>query len=278
MPSGWSAHRRAAAAGRDDVVLAQVVEITAIPGADRIRRVVVDRGAGEAVEVVCGAWNFAVGDVVPLAPVGAELPGGFKIERRKMKGVVSNGMICSARELALGDDHEGILVLASLADGSPAQPSAGVELGRSLADHLGIRADVVFDLAIEANRPDCLCMLGVARDLAARFKLPLYTPQPDLRESDPPAGELASVASVLISSNGTFEINKMLRTGPRQAMPVPGIISSFWRFSSTDGTIPISARPSASRSAHSAGIAKERSNSPRSSPCNMPQTSGTVFK
>jgi phenylalanyl-tRNA synthetase beta chain len=170
--------------GLDDIVLAQVVEIAAIPGADRIRRVVVDRGAGEAVEVVCGAWNFAVGDVVPLAPVGAELPGGFKIERRKMKGVVSNGMICSARELALGDDHEGILVL----------PPAGVELGRSLADHLGIEPDVVFDLAVEANRPDCLCMLGVARDLAARFKLPLFTPQPAIIESDPPAAELASVA------------------------------------------------------------------------------------
>ena len=183
--------------GLDDVILAQVLEITAIPGADRIRRIVVDRGAGETVEVVCGAWNFAVGDVVPLAPVGAELAEGFKIERRKMRGVVSNGMICSARELGLGDDHEGIMVLASLGDpggtASPAGPSGGVELGRSLADHLGIGPDIVFDLAVEANRPDCLCMLGVARDLSARFKLPLHAPEPLVTESDPVASELASV-------------------------------------------------------------------------------------
>jgi phenylalanyl-tRNA synthetase beta chain len=103
--------------GLGDVVIAQVLEIAAIPGADRIRRVVVDRGGPEPVEVVCGAWNFQVGDVVPLAPVGAELPGGYKMERRKMKGVVSNGMICSTRELGLGDDHEGIMVLASGAPG-----------------------------------------------------------------------------------------------------------------------------------------------------------------
>jgi phenylalanyl-tRNA synthetase beta chain len=185
--------------GLDDVVLAQVVEIAAIPGADRIRRVVVDRGAGEPVEVVCGAWNFAVGDLVPLAPVGAQLPGGFKIERRKMKGVVSNGMICSARELNLGDDHEGIMVLASPGPdaslgGLQERSSGAGELGQSLADHLGIGADVVFDIAVEANRPDCLCMLGVARDLAARLKLPLYAPEPVVPDSDPPASELASVA------------------------------------------------------------------------------------
>ena len=61
--------------------------------------------------MVCGAWNFEVGDLVPLAPVGAALPGGFEIGRRKMKGVVSNGMLCSGRELNLSDDHEGILRL-----------------------------------------------------------------------------------------------------------------------------------------------------------------------
>jgi len=176
--------------GLDDIVLARVLEIGPIAGADRIRRVVVDRGSGETTEVVCGAWNFNVGDVVPLAPVGAELPGGFKIDRRKMKGVVSNGMICSSRELGLGDDHAGILIVAP---GSSAG-AADVELGRPLGDHLGISADVVFDLAIEPNRPDCLCMLGVARDLAARFGLPLAVPEPVLHEADPPAAELASVA------------------------------------------------------------------------------------
>ncbi|HEY2566064.1 MAG TPA: hypothetical protein VGI44_20310 [Acidimicrobiales bacterium] len=99
--------------GLDDIVVARVDEISAIEGADRIRRVVVDAGAGP-VEVVCGAWNFEVGNLVPLAPVGAVLPGGFTIGRRKMKGVVSNGMLCSGRELGLSEDHEGIMVLDSV--------------------------------------------------------------------------------------------------------------------------------------------------------------------
>lgn len=178
--------------GLGEVIVARVLEIGPIAGADRIRRVVVDPGSDDPVEVVCGAWNFQVGDIVPLAPVGAVLPGGFRMERRKMKGVVSNGMICSARELRLGDDHEGILVLGSVApDGSL---PAGIELGSTLAEHLGIGADVVFDLAVEPNRPDCLCMLGVARDLSARFKLPLHTPDPQLNESETPAASLASVS------------------------------------------------------------------------------------
>ena len=90
------------------MVVVRVEEISPIDGADRIRRVVVDDGDGP-VEVVCGAWNFDVGDLVPLAPVGAVLPGGFEIGRRKMKGVFSNGMLCSGQELQLSDDHEGIL-------------------------------------------------------------------------------------------------------------------------------------------------------------------------
>ena len=96
--------------GLGDVVVARVLEIGAIAGADRIRRVVVEAG-GEPVEVVCGAWNFHEGDIVAFAPVGAVLPGGFEISRRKMKGVVSNGMLCSGRELGLSEDHEGILVV-----------------------------------------------------------------------------------------------------------------------------------------------------------------------
>ncbi len=180
-------------------MLAQVLEISRIEGADRIRRVVLNAGDGESVEVVCGAWNFEVGDIVPFSPIGSVLPGNFRIERRKMKGVVSNGMICSARELRLGDDHEGIMVLArperlSTTDGPVAlEPPAGVELGLPIGDYLGIGPDAVFELSIEANRPDCLCMLGIARDLAARYHLPLLTPEPVLVESPEDASEIASV-------------------------------------------------------------------------------------
>ena len=153
--------------GLGDVVVARVDEIAAIDGADRIRKVVVDDGSSP-VEVVCGASNFAVGDLVALAPVGAVLPGGFAIGRRKMKGVASNGMLCSGRELGLTDDHEGILILNDV---------EGAAVGRLLVDALGIEPDVVFDVAVEANRPDAWSIAGVARDLAARLGVPFSIPE-----------------------------------------------------------------------------------------------------
>jgi phenylalanyl-tRNA synthetase beta chain len=175
--------------GLGDLVVARVEQIAAIPGADRIRRVVVDAGAGP-VEVVCGAWNFHEGDLVPLAPVGAVLPGGFEIARRKMKGVVSNGMLCSPKELRLAEDHEGILVLGAGSGDGPAP-------GTALVDALGIERDVVFDLAVEANRPDAASVAGVARDLAGRLKVPFVIPDPPEPPPGPvPVGELASVEVV----------------------------------------------------------------------------------
>lgn len=141
------------------VVLARVEEIAPIPGADRIRRVVVD--AGEAVEVVCGAWNFAEGDLVPLARPGVVLPGMSEpMQRRKMRGVVSNGMLCSPVEVGLAEDAEGLLIVAS---GSP---------GEEISSLYGLGPDVLFDLEVQANRPDGNSVVGIARDLAARLGLP----------------------------------------------------------------------------------------------------------
>lgn len=150
--------------GLADVVVARVLRISPIEGADRIRLVHVDDGTSE-LEIVCGAMNFTVGDVVPLAPVGAVLPGGFEIARRKMRGVESNGMLCSARELRLSDDHEGLMILdPSLTPGEP------------LLEALGLVADVVFDISVEGNRPDAWCVEGIARDLATRLRRPLRAP------------------------------------------------------------------------------------------------------
>ncbi len=153
--------------GLEDVVVARVERIAPIPGADRIRRVVVEAGAGP-LEIVCGAWNFHEGDRVPLAPVGAVLPGGFAIARRTMRGVTSNGMLCSGRELGLSEDHAGLLVLND-------QP--GAEPGRHLIEVLGLTPDVVFDVSVEGNRPDAWCVEGVARDLAVRLSRPLRAPR-----------------------------------------------------------------------------------------------------
>jgi phenylalanyl-tRNA synthetase beta chain len=153
--------------GLGGVVVARVEAIEPIAGADRIRKVTVDAGGADTVGVVCGAWNFAVGDLVPLAPVGTVLPGDFEITRRKMKGVVSDGMLCSPVELRLGADGGGLMVLP---------PHLGV--GAPLAEALGIQPDVVYDLAIEGNRPDAMCMAGVARDAAAKLRLPFAIPEP----------------------------------------------------------------------------------------------------
>ena len=152
--------------GLGDVVVARIDEITAIDGADRVRRVVVEAGAGP-VEIVCGATNFSHGDLVPLAPVGAVLPGGFEIAKRKMRGVVSNGMLCSGRELGLGDDHEGLMLLTD---------RVGLAPGVPLIEALGLAPDVVFDVTIEGNRPDAQCIAGLAKDLAARLGLEFSNP------------------------------------------------------------------------------------------------------
>ncbi len=152
--------------GLSSVVVARVESIGAIDGADRIRRVVVDAGAGP-VEVVCGAWNFSAGDLVAFAPVGSVLAGGLRIERRKLRGVVSNGMLCSAREMGIGEDHEGIVVLEA-----PRAP------GTPILDALGVAPDVVFEVAAETNRPDAFSIAGVSRDVAAWLGLPFTSPDP----------------------------------------------------------------------------------------------------
>jgi phenylalanyl-tRNA synthetase beta chain len=150
----------------DDVIVARVDEIRAIKGADRVRLVVVDAGEGP-LEIVCGAMNFEVGNYVPLAPVGAVLPGGFEIAERTMRGVTSHGMLCSSRELRLSDDHQGLMILDDLIE---------PHVGERLLDALAISPDVIFDISVEGNRPDAWSVEGVARDLAARLRRPLHEP------------------------------------------------------------------------------------------------------
>ncbi|MFA9429103.1 phenylalanine--tRNA ligase subunit beta [Egicoccus sp. AB-alg2] len=142
-------------AGTAGVRTAKVLHWEPHPDADRLRvvRVTGDGGAGE-VELVCGAANFDVGDVVAHAVPGASIPG-MRMEARKIRGVVSNGMLASARELQLSDEHEGILVLP-----------ADTPVGADLTDLLPVGEPVV-EVAVQPDRGDHLSVLGVARDLAA---------------------------------------------------------------------------------------------------------------
>jgi len=158
----------------DGVIVARVVETRAHPDADKVHLVDVDTGNGEALQIVCGAFNMKAGDLVPLATLGTTMPNGMEIGRRKMRGQWSNGMLCSRRELGLGDDHAGILIL------DPDLP-----VGEALFDALGVQTDVVFDLDVTRNRPDAWSHRGVARDVAAHRKVPFHDPAPTLRPSGP---------------------------------------------------------------------------------------------
>ena len=151
-----------------DVLVGKVLEIAPHPDADKIRVCQVDTGSGPN-QIICGAWNFEAGAMVPVAAPGAVLPGDFEIGQRSIRGVESNGMICSERELGLGDDHAGILVL----DGDP-------KIGSPFADYVEL-PDVVFDLAVTPNRPDAMSILGVARDLAAHFNVEHRMPEIQMR-------------------------------------------------------------------------------------------------
>ena len=163
------------------VVVAKILAIHPHPDADRLQLADVEY-AGTETRVVCGAPNIAPGMVVPFAPSGATLPGGFTLERRKIRGVVSDGMLCSAKELGLGDDHSGIMSLrADLATGS------------DVRDALGLN-DAVFDLKTTPDRPDLMCVVGVARELASYLKLPFTEP-----ESAAPAAGGATAARVTVT-------------------------------------------------------------------------------
>ena len=172
------------------VVAARVLSLRPHPDADRIQLVDVDDGRGDAVQVCCGAFNMAVGDLVPLARVGAVLGGGLEIRRRTIRGQDSFGMCCSGAELGLSDDADGILILDDLLPDDGPGGAGRPEPGTPLAEALGLGPDVLWDLEVNANRPDAMSVMGVARDLAAAvgvdFAAPEWTP--------PPSGEPASGA------------------------------------------------------------------------------------
>src|SRR6266508_2209741 len=150
----------------------RVLEAGKHPNADRLQLCRVDVGEGEPRQIVCGAWNFGAGATVAVALPGAVLPGGQKLERAKLRGEVSEGMILSERELELGPDHSGIMVLA---EGEPGTP---------LADVLPLH-DVVLELETTPNRPDLLSVYGLAREVAAMWELELAPPP----GSDPVRGD-----------------------------------------------------------------------------------------
>jgi phenylalanyl-tRNA synthetase beta chain len=147
----------------------RVIEVGKHPNADRLQLCRVDVGEGEPRQIVCGAWNFGAGATVAVALPGAVLPGGQKLERAKLRGTISDGMILSERELELGVDHTGILVLG---EGEPGAP---------LADLLPV-TDEILEIEPTGNRPDLLSVYGIAREVAAIYGVQLAAPP----GTDPP--------------------------------------------------------------------------------------------
>jgi len=141
------------------VVTARVLRTERHPDAAKVHRVFVDTGDGIERHVWCGAFNMEPGDVVPLALPGTKMPDGRAIEPKPILGIPSDGMLCSARELDLGVDHSGILIM----DGE-------TPLGIPYAEALGLNEEIVYDLDVLRNRPEAFGHVGIARDLAARLK------------------------------------------------------------------------------------------------------------
>ncbi len=163
------------------MVVGRVLEVERHPNADTLWLTRVDAGGPEPLEIVCGAQNLAVGQLVPVAVPGALLPGGRKIERTKIRGAVSNGMLCSPIELGLGDDADGILILGT-GDEHP--------LGSDLAGALG---ETVLDVDVKPHRGDALSMVGLAREIAAATGAEVRWPDVTVHEDGPPTAESVTV-------------------------------------------------------------------------------------
>jgi phenylalanyl-tRNA synthetase beta chain len=163
------------------VIVGEVLEVRAHPNADRLQICEVDLGNSKT-QIVCGAKNVATGQKVPVATVGAVLPiklddgSLLKIKKAKLRGEVSEGMICAEDELGLGSNHDGIMVL-----------NKDLKSGTPISEIFDLYEDTVIDIAITPNRPDATCHLGVARDLAAALNLKLTKPFPSPAEKSSPS-------------------------------------------------------------------------------------------
>src|SRR2546423_4981597 len=161
----------------DKIVTAQITHLEKVPKSDHLSYTRVNTGSGE-VGVICGAPNIKEGDKVPLALVGAKV-GDITIGKKKSMGYVSEGMLCSPRELGLGNDHSGIYIL-----------DPETEVGQRLVDVLG---EVVMEFSIKAHRGELSSMIGIAREVAALTGQKVRAPEPILHVHGTPAAEMAQV-------------------------------------------------------------------------------------
>ncbi len=167
--------------GLDGIVVGRVDVVGRHPNADKLVLCQVDVGEAESLQIVCGAPNVREGMFAPVATIGATLPIGLTIKSAKLRGEISQGMLCSEKELGLSEDAAGLMEL-----------STDISVGTPLTEALGLD-DVMFELEVTPNRPDCLSLIGVAREIRAETGNPLKLPRVDLEESETDIRDLTSV-------------------------------------------------------------------------------------
>jgi len=167
-----------------DIVVGKVLEIYQHPNADKVRVTKVDVGSS-VYEIVCGAWNFDVNAVVPVALPKSYIKDNFLIDKRDIRGVESNGMICSATELDLWDDHTGILLL-----------DEDSKIGSNFSDTYA-STDIIWEIGVTPNRGDCMSHLGVARELSNYFDIPLI---------ERTFKDQSSIKNILTANSGDTEL------------------------------------------------------------------------
>ncbi|WP_300390390.1 MULTISPECIES: phenylalanine--tRNA ligase subunit beta [unclassified Fusobacterium] len=165
----------------DNVVIGHIVEYGKHPNSDKLTLVKVDVGNEEVLQIVCGAPNHKLGDKVVVAKIGAVLPGDFKIKKSKIRDVESYGMLCSQVELGIGEDGDGIIILPEDAP-----------IGEEYRKYMGLD-DVIFELEITPNRPDCLSHIGIAREIAAYYGRKVKYPSVTYTEAIDPTTTVAKV-------------------------------------------------------------------------------------
>jgi len=210
----------------EGVVSAKILRTEKHPDADKVTRCFVDAGDGVERHVWCGANNMGAGDIVPLATLGTKMPDGREISRRGILGIDSEGMLCSDVELGISDQADGLLILPK---DSP--------LGVNPFEILGITHDVVFDLDLTRNRPDCWGHAGIARDLAAYFNVAYKGPRIDvgtlgsprpipvsiIAEDECGLFTIASVSGVTVTDSPTWVARRLSLLGMR---PINNIVDA----------------------------------------------------
>ena len=186
------------------VIVAKILSREPHPNSDHMSVCMVDPGSGDPIQIVCGAPNCDAGKKVPLATLGTDFGGGFVIKKSKLRGVDSCGMMCSARELGLSEDHNGLLILPE-----------DTPLGISVRDLFS--CDTVIDWEVTPNRPDWLSHVGIAREISALTGKALHLPENKIAVKDAPVPASVRIDAPEFCPRYIGRVFENVKIGPSRA-------------------------------------------------------------